>query len=153
MHDEIFDLVTVRRRGPGLCHDTSRSGSRPVSAGGNLFSGGASTRGWSGAVYVFLAGPSAAPEAVSESLRPLARAVRLRRPLRPHVPALFLLSGRGRMLPQRSGLLQRRWQPALRDLAVGLSIPMSGGIGRVPLLGSIQAHREYNKNAVLSHSL
>jgi hypothetical protein len=151
MHDEIleiFDLVTVRRRGPGLRHDTSRSGSRPVSAGGNLFAGAAATRGWGGAVYVFLAGPSTAPEAVSESLRPLARAVRLRRPLRPHLPALFLLSGGGRLLPQRSGILRRRRQPALRDVAVGLSVPVSGGVDRLSLrrLDSIQARREYKKS-------
>jgi hypothetical protein len=92
-----------------------------------LFAGAATTEGGGGAVYLFVAGPSAAAEAVPESLRLLSRQLRLRRPLRPYLPDLFLLAGGGGLLSRRRGLLRRRRQLALRDVAVGVSVLVRRG--------------------------
>ena len=118
---EIGDVAPASRLRPGLCPCCGRGGRRSARCPRrSLFAGAAS--GWGGAVFLFVAGASAVTAAVPESLRLLSRELRLRRPLRPHLPSLLLLAGGGRVLSRRRGLLRRRRQPALRDVAVRVSV-------------------------------
>jgi len=121
--DEIGGVCTAPRRRPRMRAGIGRRGGRP--ACGTLFAV-AAPRGGCGSVHLFMAGPSAAAAAVPKSLRVLSRQLRLCRPLRPHLPGLFLLAGRGRLLSRRSWLLRGRRQPALWDMAVGVSVQLRG---------------------------
>jgi len=120
--DENIDLGTVYGGRPGLRHDLGRGSCRSSrSASRTLYTRAASRRGHS-AVHLFVAGASAVAAALPEPLRLLSGPLHLCRPLRSHVPNLRLLAGVVRLLSRGSWLVRRRRRPALRDVAVGISV-------------------------------